>query len=64
MLMISTPSSPPNYTSLEKFQDAINEKVMVFPATNTDLKHAVLTMKRSDFIAANEGIYSNHKPRR
>ena len=59
MPKISASNLLPNYTFLQQFQDVINENTMTVPATNIDLGHASLTMKRSNFTTGNGGIYAS-----
>lgn len=54
---ISTPSSPPTYTTMLEFQSALDDNAMAVPAPNTDLGHAALTMKKNDFTQANGSDY-------
>ena len=54
---ISTPSSPPTYTTMLEFQSALDDNAMAVPAPRTDLGHAALTMKTNDFTQANGSAY-------
>ena len=56
---ISTPSSPPTYTTMLEFQSALDNNAMTVPVPNTDLGHAALTMKKSDFTQANGSVYTD-----
>ena len=56
---ISTLSSPPTYTTMLEFQSALDDNAMAVPAPNTDLGHAALTMKTSDFTQANGSEYTD-----
>ena len=53
---ISTPNSPPNYASLQLFQDTIDEKSMVVPVTNTDLGHTASKIKNSISLQPAESL--------
>ena len=57
MSNISTPSSPPTYTTMLEFQSALDDNAMAVPAPNTDLGHAALTMNKNDFTQANGSDY-------
>ena len=59
MPKISTPNAPPNYTSLQTFQDTINENDMAVPTPNTVLGHIALIMMKAHFTTANSGIYTD-----
>jgi len=60
MPKISILNVPPNYTSLQVFQDTINENDMVVPVPNTELRHAALTSKEAHFTTANSGTYTDY----
>jgi hypothetical protein len=53
MPRLSTPTEKPNYTTLKKFQEAIEENVMSVPSNTTDLGHLALVISAVDFATAN-----------
>ena len=59
MPKISTPNAPPNYMSLQAFQDEINENTIEVPAPNTELGQAALNMKKAHFTTTNSGTYTD-----
>jgi hypothetical protein len=54
MPKISTHDEKPSYTSLKKFQTAIDENAMAVPSYTTDLGHLALVISEEDFRAAND----------
>ena len=54
MPKISTHDEKPTYSSLKKFQAAIDENAMAVPSYTTDLGHLALVITDTDFRAANE----------
>jgi hypothetical protein len=55
MPRISTSTEKPSYTSLKKFQEAIDENAMSVPSYTTDLGHLALVIPPEDFTSANGG---------
>ena len=53
MPKISTHDEKPSYTSLKKFQAAIDENAMAIPSYTTDLGHLALVITPEDFREAN-----------
>ena len=53
MPRISTPTDAPNFSSLDSFQQAINENAMNIPSWTSQLGHLFITIKATDFTAAN-----------
>ena len=56
MPRISTSSTKPNYTSLKKFQDAIDDNALPIMLTTIELGHLALTRSPTEFTAANNKI--------
>ena len=47
------------HQQLQALQDALNENIMAVPASNTELEHVSLTMKKAYFTTANIGTYTD-----
>ena len=53
MPRISSPTEAPNFSSLNAFQQAINENAMNIPSWTGQLGHLFITLKTTDFTASN-----------
>ena len=56
MPRISTPTDKPNFTSINKFCEALEANAMSVPSAFTDLGHLALVIEDHEFTAANAGI--------
>ena len=55
MPKLSTPMTKPNYTSIKKFIEALEQNAMSVPSIQTELGHLALVISQSDYTATNEG---------
>ena len=53
MPRLSSPTEKPNYSTLKKFQEAIEENAMSVPSNSTDLGHLAIVISAADFTTAN-----------
>ena len=56
MPQIATSTTTPTYTSILKFQEAINRQALAIPLTGSDLGHLALVIAAGDFTTANGGF--------
>ena len=59
MPKISTERTPPNDTTLTKFQEALEENALAIQTYDTDLGHLALVIKDSEYLVANGGTFFN-----
>jgi hypothetical protein len=57
MPRLSTPTEKPNYSTLKRFQEAIEENAMSVPSNTTDLGHLALVISAADFTTANRSPF-------
>ena len=54
MPRISTSADKPNYTSLKKFQEHLDDNALTITSNTTELGHLALTISSADFVKAND----------
>ena len=55
MPKMSTATSKPNYTTIKKFLEALEQNAMSIPSTQSELGHLALVISDTDYTIANEG---------
>ena len=55
MPKLSTETTKPNYTTIKKFTEALEQNAMSVPSAQTELGHLALVISDADYTIANEG---------
>ena len=56
MPQIATATTTPTYTSILKFQEAINSQALAIPITGSDLGHLALVISDTDYNSVNNNV--------
>ncbi len=56
MPKIATATTRPSYTSITKFQEAINSQALAIPINNSDLGHLALVITRAEYASVNNNV--------